>query len=260
MVSDHRFVFVIGMHRSGTTMLGDLIARHSQASGLSDTGVNMNEGSLVQTAIPLPPGLGSLAFKPHARHDETSAYATPEVARALWAAWSPHWDLSRPVLVEKSPNHIMSTRLLQALFPQSSFVCILRHPIAQAAAISKWASNRTRLQFLANWALCHRRLMADLPHLRRSILFRYEDFCTAPEAHMDAILDFLDLPREPLIDRRIAASNERYFDLWQSERGLSIAAQRLAGRALLSRGFARFGYGMVPPFLGPRPSFCIAPG
>ena len=95
--SDHRIVFVIGMHRSGTSMLGQILAHHSQASGLTGTGVNMDEGSLIQDALPLPPGLGSLALKRNARFDETSSYARPETAKALFDAWAPHWDLTKPV-------------------------------------------------------------------------------------------------------------------------------------------------------------------
>lgn len=257
-ISDHHFVFVIGMHRSGTTMLGNLIANHSGASGLTDTSVNMNEGSHIQTAIPLPPGLGSLAFKRHSRHTETSPYATRAVAQSLWRSWSPYWDTSKPVLVEKSPNHIMSTRLLQKLFPNSSFVCIMRHPIAQALAISKWATNRSLLQFIANWTICHERLIGDLPHLRHKIIFRYEDFCAAPEAHIQQALKLIGLPDEPVFDRPIHSSNQRYFDRWQAGgTGLSARAQRIAARAFLAPRFARFGYHLSAPFVT-KPRFAFS--
>lgn len=244
-VSEHHFVFVIGMHRSGTTLLGDLIASHPEASGLTGTGVNMNEGSLIQTAFPLPPGLGSLAFKRHSRHTEASPYANAEVARKLWAEWSPYWDTSKPLLVEKSPNHIMSTRLLQALFPNSTFVCILRHPVAQALAIKKWATNRSLLQFMTNWAMCHNRLLADLPHLRRKVVFRYEDFCRTPEDHLRMIFQTLGLPDGPPLDRQIRSSNARYYDAW-AEAGHGL--QGIAARALLGRNFRKFGYLLSSPY------------
>lgn len=249
--SQHRLVFVIGMHRSGTSMLAQMLARHSQISGLTGTGMFMDEGSLVQKVLPLPPGVGSLALKRHARFDESSAYATPETAAALWDSWSPYWDLSKPVLIEKSPNHIMSTRLLQALFPKAIFICILRHPVAQALAISKWASNRTVLQFLLNWDLCQRRLWSDLPHLKRKIVFRYEDFCAAPQAMFDAFFRFIELAPETVVDRPVTSSNERYYQKWSDTgKGAGFAAQKAAARALFGRSFGRFGYLLDAPHMG----------
>ncbi|MDX6495571.1 MAG: hypothetical protein QOE17_1557, partial [Gaiellales bacterium] len=47
-MSDHRFVFVTGLHRSGTSLLARCIAQHPQVSAFSGTGVPEDEGQLLQ--------------------------------------------------------------------------------------------------------------------------------------------------------------------------------------------------------------------
>ena len=52
----------------------------------------------------------------------------------LFDEWSQNWDLSKQFLVEKSPPNIIRTRFLQAMYPNASFVTILRDPIAVSFA------------------------------------------------------------------------------------------------------------------------------
>ena len=121
LVSDHRFVFVTGLHRSGTSLLARCIAQHPQVSGFSGTGVPEDEGQLLQSVYPpghLDGGPGRFGFAQRQHLTEHSPQATPESRERLWQEWSPHWDLERPVLLEKSPPHLTKTRFLQALFPE----------------------------------------------------------------------------------------------------------------------------------------------
>ena len=52
LVSDYRYVFVTGLHRSGTSLLARCIAQHPQVSGFSGTGVPEDEGQLLQSVYP----------------------------------------------------------------------------------------------------------------------------------------------------------------------------------------------------------------
>jgi len=56
----------------------------------------------------------------------------------LVASWSPHWDLSRPFLLEKFPGNLVKSRFLQALFPEADFIVIVRDPIVTSLAMQKW--------------------------------------------------------------------------------------------------------------------------
>ncbi|HYG88123.1 MAG TPA: sulfotransferase [Azospirillum sp.] len=219
-MTQHRMVFVIGLHRSGTSVLHRILRGHSMVSGFHDTGFPEDEGQYLQDVYPRTFDLGGpglFGFHPDARHTEESPLARPDVAERLFGQWSRHWDLDKPVLIEKTPQHVLMTRLLQALFPDSRFIVILRHPFANALATQKWS--HTSLPMLVDhWIHCHTLLMEDVQKLRNCMVFQYESFVLAPEAYVGRIQDFLSIPAEPVRERIKADGNAAYQALWNAAR------------------------------------------
>jgi hypothetical protein len=146
---------------------------------------------------------------------EESPLATAENAAKLFEEWAPYWDLSRPVLLEKSPPNLIKTRFLQALYPGSSFVVIVRHPIPVSIPTAKWRGTRRYDRLLAHWFHCHDLFLEDEPHLERVHTIRYEQLVREPEPVLRGVFEFLGLdpiaPSEPVE----AGANERYFARWQ---------------------------------------------
>jgi len=117
-VGRHQFVFLAGLHRSGTTLLARLLAAHPEMSGFSGTGVPADEGQHLQSVYPAAKkygGPGRFGFAPESHLTEGSPLVSEASARKLFEEWSAHWDLSRPLLLEKSPPNLLKTRFLQAL-------------------------------------------------------------------------------------------------------------------------------------------------
>src|SRR2546421_6400768 len=138
-----RFIFIGGVHRSGTSLLHEMLRSHPAASGFAHTGVPMDEGQHLQSVFPPAKafgGPGRFGFDPNSFMDEKHSLATRENAAKLWREWAPHWNTAKGVLLEKSPPNLVRTRFLQALFRESSFITILRHPIAVAYATQKWCN------------------------------------------------------------------------------------------------------------------------
>lgn len=217
--ASHRFLFIGGLHRSGTTAVCQLVGAHPKVSRLTDTGQIEDEGQFLQSVYPIDNALGGaerFALHPEAHMTENSPLL-PGAGQKLFDAWAPFWDVSKPLLCEKTPANMVRSRFLQAAFPGSSFIFVSRHPVACALAIRKWeyALYRAPLALLIrNWIACHRTMAQDLPHLQRSMVIRYEDFTADPASGCRAIEDFLEIGPGLDASRVRAGLNRPYFDMW----------------------------------------------
>ena len=191
----NRFVFVAGLHRTGTSILARMIGAHPQVSMIEGAPVPENEGCYLQGAIPhtaLDGRPGHFATDPAQHHTEASPYNCLEAKRRLLADWSPWFDSSKPWWLEKSPVNLMRMRLYQQLFPTSQFIVVLRHPQMMAAALQKWVADDPQT-LLAHGLDAYRIMRSDLPYLHSVLVLRYEDLVARPDMLRPALSRFLSL-------------------------------------------------------------------
>jgi hypothetical protein len=250
-VEKHQLVFLAGLHRSGTTLLARLLAAHPEVSGFSDTGVPADEGQHLQTIYPAAKeygGPGRFGFAPESHLTEASPLATEESARALFAEWSQHWDLSRHVLVEKSPPNLLKTRFLQALFPGSAFVVIVRHPIPVSIPTARWRGTRRYDRMFAHWLRCHALFAADRERLDRVHVLTYEQLVRDPAGVVSRIFEFLELDPIPPGEPVEPGANERYFGQWRElKRDPRMRAYLDLVSLRYERRVRRYGYSLLRP-------------
>jgi sulfotransferase family protein len=250
-VERHRLVFLAGLHRSGTTLLARLLAAHPEVSGFSGTGVPADEGQHLQSVYPAAAvygGPGRFGFAPESHLTEESPLATPENAQTLFAEWSAHWNLSRLVLLEKSPPNLLKTRFLQALYPGSAFVVIVRHPIPVSIPTARWRGTRRYDRMLAHWLHCHGLFEADRERLERVHVLTYEQLVRDPTGVLRRIFEFLELdpipPSEPVED----GANEKYFRQWRElKRDPRMRAYLDLVSLRYERRVRRYGYSLLSP-------------
>lgn len=265
-LASDRLVFVAGLHRSGTTPLARVLSSHPEISGFSGTGVKEDEGQHLQDVYPPAReygGAGRFASDPRAHLTEDSPLATPESGRRLLAAWAPYWNLERRLLLEKSPPNLLMTRFLQALFPDARFVVVVRHPVVVALSTRKWSGPAAGIgSLLEHWLTAHETFLADLAHLRRVHVVRYEQLVAEPERTLAALARFLELSQP--IDASLLDSSrtDGYRTAWQRLRTSHQPVTRARVRRLRDRFAGRvrsFGYdfddlGHLGPFPVPAPT------
>ena len=259
----HRLVFVGGLHRSGTTPMTRLLAGHPQVSGFAGTGVKEDEGQHLQDVYPSARaygGAGRFALDSRAHLTETSALVTAENAEKLFAQWSAHWDLSRPVLVEKSPPNIVMTRFLQALYPDARFLVMVRHPAVVALSTSKWRQSTPLRSLVENWLRAHETFLADAAGLRSVHVVKYEDLVGQPQRTLEEVGRFLELDGAIPAGTLESGRSDAYERRWRALTESRLPWRRRSVRRILDElepRVGRFGYSFgdlsrVGPFPSPR--------
>ncbi len=190
-------VFVIGMPRSGTTLMEQILASHPKAAGVGELGVLGRRGIHFLRAYGNPGGrelLQSNAMKGEllARTNEFL-----NVAR-LFAR------KNSEKIVDKTPTQFFVAGFIHLCFPNAKFIHLNRHPAD--TFISTYQNNFTKdfgfafdQRAFAHYYLQKEKLMGYWRSVfgHNIIDVRYEKLVANPEKLVREILEFVDLDWEP---------------------------------------------------------------
>ncbi len=212
--------FICGLHRSGTSLGQDYLAKHYDVAFLQKARVPENEGQFLQDVYPSERpfgGPGTFAFYPQMRPapvtDTDQAQRLADRLLGSWAAYAN--DPGHHHLLEKSPPNITRIGWLRSLFPQARFVIWTRDPRATSMSTHKW-HNIPVNTLMQHWNAAYLSAIEALGD--DCMITRYEDFCTDPEATAAEIARFCGIarretPLEP--GKRFATvtnANQKYLD------------------------------------------------
>lgn len=193
--SNHRYLFVGGLHRSGTSLTTRLIGSIEGVASIVDAPVPENEGAYLQGAIAHDALTGRpmhFATDPMQHLTEEHPLNSLETRLRLDHDWAP-WFGDGAWRVEKSPVNLTRMRLLQQLFPLSQFLVVVRHPEAVAAAVAKWV-NIPVVDAIDHWLDAQDRMVADVMFLHSVAVLRYEDIAARPRTYRTGLAAFLAQP------------------------------------------------------------------
>ena len=206
-----RYLFIGGLHRSGTSLVNRLANALPGAGGITGSAAPENEGVYLQGAIPHTALSGRpmhFAINPAEHLTEDHPLNSLETRARLEHEWAPWFAPDLQWRVEKSPVNLTRMRLLQQLFPMSQFIVVLRHPEAVAASVASWV-DETPATLIDHWLAAQAQMMADLPYLHAVMVLRYEDIVADTPNALRRIAGFLDLA-ETSAPEAIADGNQQY--------------------------------------------------
>jgi hypothetical protein len=246
-----KYVFVCGLHHSGTTMLARQIGKLQHCTAFENTGVFADEGQYLQDVYPIENsfgGAGIFGFDPRAHLAEASPLLTAANVTRLRKSWENYWDPNRPIRVEKTPSNLLMTRFLQAAFENSYFVVIKRHPVPVSLATQKWPRSPLHRMF-DHWLRCYELFDGDKAYLKNLYELRYEDYIANPGRYVKEIAAFIGTEPPPFpVDEVSGTYNAKYLHRWSQMLNwfpLSIYYRQIA--AEYERRFAAHGYSLADP-------------
>lgn len=219
-MQQHKFIFICGLHRSGTSLLYKILKNQKTISGFKNTTAIEDEGQHLQSvfnAANKHGGPGKFGFDKDSFLNEKSEIIKKENKDKLFSEWSKYWDLSKEYLIEKSPPNLVRTLFLQAMFPNSYFITIYRNPAATSLATKKW-SKTSHYSLIKHWLVCHNQYLEDKKTLKNSLDINYEDLTDNPKETLKIIGHFLNtqiILSENTIKKDV---NDKYLSLWKKNK------------------------------------------
>jgi Flp pilus assembly protein TadD len=185
-------VFIVGMPRSGTTLVEQILSAHPAAYGAGEL------SDMADLARGLRQRLGSDADYPACvpQMDAATAGAAASEYLASVSARAP--DAAR--VTDKLPGNFLFLGLIALLFPRARIVVCRRHPLDVALSIyfTDFRAGHHYSYQLDHIAAQYQQFSRVMDHWRRVLPspvleLRYENLVTDPEAQIRTLLEFCGL-------------------------------------------------------------------
>lgn len=219
-----RPVFIVGMPRSGTSLIEQILSCHPQIFAAGELGELGKVAMLLDsTGLPYPRSLESL-----------SADSANRIARSYLDAIGA-LNRSAPYVTDKMPLNFMYLELVEALLPQSHVIHCTRDPLDTCLScyMTDFATPYDFASDLTSLGQFYRLYVKMMEHWKRVLTLpildvRYEDVVGDVEAQTRRMLDFLNLPWEP-----------RCLDFHKSTRPVATASSEQVRRPIYRSSVGR---------------------
>jgi tetratricopeptide (TPR) repeat protein len=188
-------IFVVGLHRSGSTLIEQILASHPLVEGTAELAtLNLIRNRIARTAgLSAGQAIAQLERKQFA-----------EIGAEYLERTRAFRMTDRPYFVDKMPNNWMNAALIRLALPNATIIDARRHPLAcgfsnfkqnYANGVGYSYSLETIGAFYRNYWRFMRHLDAVQPGAFHRVI--NERLIEDPEAEIRALLDFAGLPFDP---------------------------------------------------------------
>ena len=233
---DLKKVFIIGCPRSGTTWVQLLMAQHPEVATAPETQIfayyldhfqrqwrheQEGPGSKHQGPVGLSRVLSPTEFDEMC--GRTAGIVFDKIAQR---------NPNATVLAEKSPRHALQAEFIQRVFPDAYFLHVIRDPRDTAASLL--AAGRSWAPWAPKNAIDAGRLWLQCVSAARRIKdsdryleLRYESLSSAPGRELQAVFEWLGIPRDlAFCDQAVATCEINKLKKTSKEEGLPIPGEK----------------------------------
>jgi cytochrome c-type biogenesis protein CcmH/NrfG len=190
-------IFIVGLPRSGSTLIEQILASHSAVEG------TMELPDVMMMAKRLGGGKARDGAYPDA-----IAQLSPEALKALGEEYLTRTRVQRktgrPYFIDKMPNNFQHVGLIALMLPDAKIIDARRHAVAACFSAYKqhFARGQAFSYDLTDLGLYYRDYVRLMNHYEavlpgRIHRVRYEDIVAEPEREIRALLSFCGLPFDP---------------------------------------------------------------
>lgn len=234
-------IFVVGVPRSGTTLLSSVLNRHSNISippetqffteYLPDDWRNTPVDDSAIDALLTHHRMSDLELdkKELINHMHTSAPCFPELLQGVLECYASKHGKKRAG--EKSPNHLSYVPLILDWFPDAKIICIVRdgRDVSQSLMNAPWAHNS-----LIRHSLTWRDQMIFTQSLSRKYgkslyILKYESLLLQPTSEIQGVCDFIEESfEEGMLDSSQSETVPGWELAWKQQAMSSIDASKVS--------------------------------
>jgi len=190
----HVPIFIVGMHRSGTTLLERMLAGHPDVGDAGETRAFLAQMELAVDRS-LPDNLDAMAVKALAGADFDA------IARD-YARHAPWLSRGKPFFTEKLPMNFWNVGMIARAMPQARFIHLVRDPMDTCFSnlrtlFASVATYSYVQEELAGFFRAYRAIMAHWSEVLpdRMLDVRYDDLVAEPETTVLHVLEHCGLRR-----------------------------------------------------------------
>lgn len=188
----HKYLFILSPPYCGSTLLNQIISTSKHVS--CNNNIGTREGQTL-------PEVKNLMFDNN-RWNEDIHLPWKKIKKI----WRKHWNLSKPILLDKSiPNIMRLNQLKEAFFP-ALFICIIRNPYALCEGIMRRTGKSAK--FAAEFTIkCFTYQIHNINNHKEILFFTYEDLCDNQEKIIKHIKDYINDLEDIDINQKFKAHN-----------------------------------------------------
>ncbi|MGD8347241.1 MAG: sulfotransferase, partial [Lysobacterales bacterium] len=185
-------VFIVGMPRSGSTLVEQILGAHSAVQATSEL-------PFIDSIARSLDRQGGFA----ARLPMLGRAACTRAAASYLAQARPFLDVSAPYFTDKWPNNFWYIGLIRALFPEAPVINVMRDPLDNAIGVYRQYFNQgNEHSFRLEWTADYWEIYLDVMQFWESLFpgqvlhLSYRDLVTGPENAARRIFHHCGLPFE----------------------------------------------------------------